>query len=37
MYYINVSNGTIDVSSEKVFSGFGKIIDMEYNFPKYGS
>ncbi len=37
MYYINVSNGAIDVSSEKVFCGFGKIIDMEYNFPKYGS
>lgn len=37
MYYINVSNGAIDTSSEKTFSGFGQILDMEYNYPKYGS
>ncbi len=37
MYYVNVSNGAIDISSEKIFSGFGEILDMEYNFPKYGS
>ncbi|MEY8686718.1 PKD-like family lipoprotein [Bacteroides sp. AN502(2024)] len=37
MYYINVSNGAIDVSSEKVIGGFGEILDMEYNFAKYGS
>ena len=37
MYYVNPSNGTIDMTSEKVFDGFGKILDMDYNFPKYGS
>lgn len=37
MYYFNESNGTIDMSSEKVFGGFGEILDMEYNYPKYGS
>ena len=37
MYYVNPSNGTIDMASEKVFDGFGKILDMDYNFPKYGS
>lgn len=37
MYYINEGNGTIDMTSEKVFSGFGKILDMEYNWAKYGS
>ena len=37
MYYINEVNGAIDVSSEKVFRGFGEILDMEYNFPKYGA
>lgn len=36
MYYINESNGRIDKSSQKVLGGFGKILDMEYNFPKYG-
>ena len=35
MYYINEVNGTIDISSEKVFGGFGEILDMEYNYPKY--
>lgn len=35
MYYINEVNGTIDISSEKVFEGFGEILDMEYNYPKY--
>ena len=37
MYYVNESNGSIDTASEKVFAGFGEILDMEYNFPKYGS
>lgn len=37
MYYINVSNGAIDFSSEKVFEGFGEVLDMEFNFTKYGS
>ncbi len=37
MYYINEVNGSIDISSEKVFDGFGEILDMEYNYPKYGS
>lgn len=37
MYYINESNGIIDTSSEKVFNGFGEIIDMDYNWAKYGS
>ena len=37
MYYFNESNGEIDFGSEKVFSGFGRIIDMDYNFPKYGT
>ncbi len=37
MYYFNESNGALDISSEKVFGGFGKISDMEYNFAKYGS
>lgn len=37
MYYINEVNGAIDVSSEKIFGGFGEILDMEYNFPKYGA
>ena len=37
MYYVNVSNGTIDMDSEKVFGGFGEILDMEVNYPKYGS
>jgi hypothetical protein len=36
MYYVNESNGQIDISSEKVFTGFGKIFDMNYNYPKYG-
>ncbi len=35
MYHINEVNGTIDLSSEKVFEGFGEILDMEYNFAKY--
>ena len=35
MYYINEVNGMIDIASEKVFEGFGEILDMEYNFPKY--
>ena len=37
MYYVNESNGVIDDTSEKVFEGFGEIIDMEINYPKYGS
>lgn len=37
MYYVNVSNGVIDSSSEKVFDGFGEILDMDYNWPKVGS
>lgn len=37
MYYINEVNGAIDTSSEKVFDGFGEILDMEYNYPKYGA
>ncbi len=36
MYHINETNGTIDISSEKTFEGFGEILDMEYNYPKYG-
>ncbi|MDE7374882.1 MAG: hypothetical protein K2M86_06125, partial [Odoribacter sp.] len=35
MYHINDVNGTIDVASEKVFDGFGEILDMAYNYPKY--
>lgn len=37
MYYVNESNGSIDMSSEKIFTGFGEILDMDYNYPKYGS
>lgn len=37
MYYINEVNGMIDVTSEKVFEGFGEILDMAYNYPKYGA
>lgn len=37
MYYINEVNGMIDIASEKVFEGFGEILDMEYNYPKYGT
>ena len=37
MYYINESNGNIDMASEKVFGGFGEILDMDYNIPKYGA
>jgi len=37
MYYINEVNGAIDTTSEKVFDGFGEILDMEYNYPKYGA
>lgn len=37
MYYINESNGDIDFSSKKEFGGFGEILDMDYNFPIYGS
>jgi len=37
MYYINEVNGMIDIASEKVFEGFGEILDMEYNYPKYGA
>lgn len=37
MYYINESSGNIDFSSEKVFRGFGEILDMDYNIPKYGA
>ena len=37
MYNINESNGDLDRATEKVFSGFGEILDMEYNYPKYGS
>ncbi|MFR3329879.1 MAG: PKD-like family lipoprotein [Odoribacter splanchnicus] len=35
MYYINVTNGAVDLSSEKVLDGFGEILDMEWNYPKY--
>ncbi len=37
MYYINESNGDIDFTSEKVFDGFGEILDMDYNYPIYGT
>ena len=37
MYNINESNGDLDRATEKVFSGFGEILDREYNYPKYGS
>lgn len=37
MYHVNESNGMVDLSSLKVFEGFGKIISMDYNFPKYGT
>lgn len=36
MYYVNVSNGTIDVSTEKVFDGFGEIVAMGFNIPIFG-
>lgn len=36
MYRINESNGAIDKESVKVFDGFGKIVDMDYKFPRYG-
>ena len=35
MYYINVTNGAVDLSSEKVFGGFGEILDMNWNYPKF--
>lgn len=37
MYYINEGNGLIDRNSEKRFDGFGEILDMDYNWAKYGS
>lgn len=37
MYYVNESNGVIDMNSEKVFTGFGEILDMEYNWAKFVS
>lgn len=37
MYYINEGNGTFDLSSEKIFGGFGEILDMDFNWAKYGS
>ena len=37
MYYFNESTGVIEVESEKVFDGFGRILDLNYNFAKYGS
>lgn len=37
MYYVNEANGSIDRSSEKIWDGFGRIIDMEFNYGKYGS
>lgn len=35
MYYINVTNGAVDLSSEKILGGFGEILDMSWNYPKY--
>lgn len=37
MYYLNEANGALDKSSQKVYAGFGEIIDIEYNYYKYGS
>lgn len=37
MYYFNESNGIINLESEHVFTGFGEVLDMEYNWPKIGS
>lgn len=37
MHYIDESNGVVDVSSRKVFEGFGEILDMDFNWPKYGA
>lgn len=37
MYYVNETDGEVDLSSVKVFLGFGKIIDMEYNWAQYGA
>ncbi|MBA6152047.1 PKD-like family lipoprotein [Gelidibacter maritimus] len=37
MYKFNESVGTIEKESEKVFDGFGRILDMDYNYAKYGS
>lgn len=37
MYYINEANGAVDKSSVKVYGDFGKIIDMNFNYPKYGA
>ena len=37
MYYVNEANGIMDLASEKVWKGFGRIIDMEFNYAKYGS
>lgn len=34
MFYVNEGNGTIDSASQKVFGGFGEILDMDYNWPK---
>lgn len=35
MYYINVTNGAVDLSSEKILDGFGEILDMNWNYPKF--
>lgn len=35
MYYINEANGALDKASGKVYAGFGEIIDMDFNYPKY--
>ncbi len=37
MYYVNETDGVIDMDSMKVFDGFGKILDMDYNWAPYGS
>lgn len=37
MYYVNETDGSVDTSSVKVFDGFGKILDMDYNWAQYGT
>ena len=37
MYYVNEANGTVDLASVKVWKGFGRILDVEFNYAKYGS
>ena len=37
LFYVNEANGAIDLQSHKTLSGFGDIIDIEFNYAKYGT